>query len=424
MPWSRAFTACCSVLLLTGLSASRVHTQSAGSTEIILDGESTGVTRAQLKGVSFDCRVDTLPADQARACRVARRLEGQRLFEEETFGGNGRTCATCHSRDTGTLSPTDVQARFSANPDDALFRHDAFDDGQTGVTRIAKHATVRIELELPPYVTLKDDPSRRTIVVTRGIPTTLNTPALDKVFMADLRNRTLEEQALGAIVGHAKNTVAPTPLQLELIAEFERESPRFFSSPALRQFANGGPAPQLPAGETESQQRGRAFFVEAPFTKGGKDGLCALCHTGPMLDRGGTALSAAVPGAPVGIRDASALVSERNVIGNPAYTFVIDDGVGRKVEISSPDPGEILTARNLPPPSTAFPRTIFMNFFKIPTLWGVKNTAPYFHDGSAKTLEEVVDQYEFMFKDNPFGLITTLTEQDKKDIVEYLKLLN
>ena len=76
----------------------------------------------------------------------------------------------------------------------------------------------------------------------------------------------------------------------------------------------------------------------------------------------------------------------------------------------------------LPPPGV-FPRTTFFNFFKIQTLWGVRNTAPYFHDGSARTLEDVVEQYEFFFKDNPFGLITTLTEEDKKDIAEYLKLL-
>jgi hypothetical protein len=68
--------------------------------------------------------------------------------------------------------------------------------------------------------------------------------------------------------------------------------------------------------------------------------------------------------------------------------------------------------------------TGFLGFFKIPTLWNVKNIPPYFHDGSAKTLEEVVDQYEFFSKENPFGLITTFTEQDKKDIVEYLKLLS
>ncbi len=279
-----------------------------------------------------------------------------------------------------------------------------------------------VELPLPRYITLKDDPARRTIVVQRGTPTTLNTPALEDVFMHDLRNVTLEEQALGAIEGHAKNTIQPTPLQLQLIAEFERRSPRFFSSPALRRLAEGGPAPELPAGETESQRRGRLFFVEAPFTRGAKNGICALCHSGPMLNRGSQTLSAVVAGAPPGIRDASVSVSERNKMGNPVYTFLIDEGMGRQVERSSPDPGEILSAARLPPPGV-FPRTTFFNFFKIPTLWGVRNTAPYFHDGSARTLEDVVEQYEFFFKDNPFGLITTLTEEDKKDIAEYLKLL-
>ena len=30
------------------------------------------------------------------------------LFEDATFGGNGRTCRTCHSRETGTVSPEDA----------------------------------------------------------------------------------------------------------------------------------------------------------------------------------------------------------------------------------------------------------------------------------------------------------------------------
>lgn len=49
------------------------------------------------------------------------RREGRRLFEEETFGGNGRTCLTCHSRKTGTVSPQDARRRFEANPQDPLF---------------------------------------------------------------------------------------------------------------------------------------------------------------------------------------------------------------------------------------------------------------------------------------------------------------
>ena len=36
-------------------------------------------------------------------------LKGKKLFETETFGGNGRTCRTCHSKRTGTLTLADVQ---------------------------------------------------------------------------------------------------------------------------------------------------------------------------------------------------------------------------------------------------------------------------------------------------------------------------
>jgi len=66
--------------------------------------------------------------------------------------------------------------------------------------------------------------------------------------------------------------------------------------------------------------------------------------------------------------------------------------------------------------------------FKTPTLRDIARTAPYMHDGSLKTLEEVVDYYdkggipnknldERMKKLN-------LTAQDKSDLVEFLKSLN
>ena len=55
--------------------------------------------------------------------------EGKHLFESETFDGNGRTCLTCHSSATGTVSPADAQKRFLENPLDPLFLHDGSDDG-------------------------------------------------------------------------------------------------------------------------------------------------------------------------------------------------------------------------------------------------------------------------------------------------------
>ena len=63
-----------------------------------------------------------------------------------------------------------------------------------------------------------------------------------------------------------------------------------------------------------------------------------------------------------------------------------------------------------------------MNAFKIPSLWGVRRTAPYFHDNSAKTLDELAAHYARFFEVITQGAVT-LSEQDKADMVAYLKLL-
>jgi hypothetical protein len=49
---------------------------------------------------------------------------------------------------------------------------------------------------------------------------------------------------------------------------------------------------------------------------------------------------------------------------------------------------------------------------------------PYFHDNSAKTLEDVLDHYDFFLRraGSRFGF-TGLTPQDKADIIAFLKLL-
>src|SRR5688572_14835814 len=81
--------------------------------------------------------------------------DGQQLFDHETFGGNGRTCLTCHSRETGTVSPQDAQLRFQQNPNDPLFFHDGSDDGQgNGATRMLADATILVTIALPPNVRL------------------------------------------------------------------------------------------------------------------------------------------------------------------------------------------------------------------------------------------------------------------------------
>lgn len=134
----------------------------------------------------------------------------------------------------------------------------------TGVTRILRDATILITIPLPANVSLSDDPAARSVVLRRGIPSTHNTPALDRVLMLDGREPDLPTQALHAIERHAQVTVAPPESALLAIAQFELTG-QFFSSPTLRKFAAGGRAPNLPEGRTESERRGHLFFVDAPW---------------------------------------------------------------------------------------------------------------------------------------------------------------
>jgi cytochrome c peroxidase len=389
--------------------------------QMILQTAAQGAFATRAQPITFDCDPGQLHGAARLLCLVKRFEEGRRLFDEETFQGNGRTCVTCHSADTGTFSPGDAQRRLARNPSDPLFVGDGLDDGIFGTSRITQHATVRVEIPLPPRVKRADDPTATSVTLFRGTPTTINTPSLQPVFMYDGRDTTLEGQALGAVHAHAHNGFEPSPLQLQLIAEFQRTSPRFFSSLPLFLFAHGGPAPRLPNGVTASQKRGRAMFDNVPITPGSTRGLCAMCHSGPMLDVSNE-FNVFVPVA--GLRFFGVHVSERNKLNLPTHEFIVD-GTDR---IVTPDPGACLTdppdPNEFPPelfgPGGPLPLVIACNTFKTPSLWGITHTAPYFHDNSSKTLEEVAEQYRIFFETEA-GI--TLTPRDEADIVAFLKLL-
>jgi cytochrome c peroxidase len=316
-----------------------------------------------------------------------------------------------------------------------LFLHDGLDDFVSGTSRIAAHATIPIERELPQGVVMLDDPSATSLVIARGVPATVNTPALDAALMYDMRDVDLQGQASGAIERHAQATIPPTPEQLALIAHFQQTDKRFFSSKLLRSFAQGGAAPALPVGHTASEQRGREFFVDAPWNPPSKKGVCALCHAGPMLNTANE-FATTPTGAPPGWRAFDIAVSSRNLMNNPVRTFAVTDACNTTIVVSSPDPGIMITdvynipmlAQFLPPKETCILHPgFFANMFKTPQLHGVRHSAPYFHDNSAKTLEEVLEQYVFFFTSNVGFPITDsnilLTAQDIKDIIAFLRLL-
>jgi cytochrome c peroxidase len=347
---------------------------------------------------------------------------GRFLFENETFSGNGRTCATCHGQKTGKFSIKEAQERFLANPNDPLFRPIDSDDGVgNSYERLLTTGTIRVDVPLAPNVRLVANPSATHVTLFRGTPTTKNVTTLQTFLMFDGRESTadLPKQALGAIHQHTQNLVDPTPEQLAKIAEFERTDDRFFSSKALKRFADGGPAPKLPPGTTPSERRGREFM--------NANRQCGVCHSGPMLDTTSEFNTRFGPGSQLdGIgaglllgppkeafdADGNFVLHPNNPNPNQAFEFSFPDG--SSFVVTFPDIGRAAV--------TGDPDQIID--FKIQTLWGIKDTAPYFHDNSARTLEEVVEHYQRFFQliNNPADFVL-LTEQDKADIVAYLRLL-
>jgi cytochrome c peroxidase len=320
---------------------------------------------------------------------------GEAIFDHVTFEGNGRTCSTCHTdRSAGALSPEEVQARYAEDPTDPLFRSLDSDDGVgNDYSRLLADATIRINVALPDFLSLADEPGARSVTVNRAIPTVKNI-ALDPVLMSDGREPSLESQAAGAIRDHFQATETPSRNQLRQLARYEKSQ---FSSWRLFFYSLGAPAPKLPQGRTASEQRGRAFFLP--------DGACGMCHGGPMLNE----MTEYSFFGPPGSRFADVMVSEFNEGNQPVHTYHATFPDGSVFEFPFADPGRLL--------QTSDPMDL--GAFKITTLWGVRKTAPYFHDNSAKTLTQVVDHYAAMFEQNDF----ILTDQDKADIVAYMRLL-
>ena len=69
--------------------------------------------------------------------------------------------------------------------------------------------------------------------------------------------------------------------------------------------------------------------------------------------------------------------------------------------------------------------SIDMGKFKTPTLRNVELTAPYFHDGSAQSLSDVIQSHTRSFKWHPNKdkriQISKLTTEEEQKIIDFLK---
>lgn len=310
---------------------------------------------------------------------------GRMLFDTAPMDGNGTACLHCHPTDTGTLNPERIQA---LGGEGILFQNDRRDFiGTTrGITTetfdaFETHATVMVDIDLPDNVVVDGDPSVRTVFFRRGIPSNINVGAQDDVVLSDGRAPNLEAMAVEATEVHAEASLSGLEVidRMVFIPIFERgDVERSFSSPAIREFVMNGTAPPRPGG------RGASFFEPG--------GACAACHGGPMLNT-----------REDGERFANNGVSARNRLGNEVNAYAFDGGP----VLHSSDPGRALSTG----------RAADFEAFKIPSLFNVRNTAPYFHDASAKTLEEAVRHYDA-------AGIVSLSDSDVTDLLDFLERLD
>ncbi len=315
---------------------------------------------------------------------------GKRLFNEETFRGNGRVCATCHRpRTEFSITPELVQEHFRRDPTHPLFRPIDSNDGQgRDYSNLLEHAVVRVNIPLHDDVALVANPTSRTIAVWRGMPTISNL-ALTGPYLQDGRATTLQEQAVAAIEDHMQPGRKPLDKELDSIALYVRGLFYPLRLESLTDFGDRIPRPaefSIPV-TSAAAQRGRDVFNRH----------CLSCHGGETRER---------PTDPHQPRFTTVFVSEANRPGFSMLRLAFRNPDGSVTEVETPDPGRAAITGRLQD----------LNAFDIPHLRGLKHTAPYFHDNSAKTLGAMVDHYNEFF---PFNI----TPAQKQDLLAYLELL-
>jgi len=378
----------------------------------------------------------TLNCDSQPCDAVAR---GRAAFNDRNLsklGGNGRACADCHvPSEAFQLSPAVARARIEAlqaklsdnkNADDPLFRPVDADDfrangeSASDFSNLVDNGLVRVAMPLPVNVRLVDPatalPSNDTSVdLWRAVMPVLNVvitgpddvlpiwpPGAPRVpimgldpngpnrqggYQHDARFTTLQEQARGALIAHAQVTVEPPAGMLDDLAAFEQT---LFTSTGVERLSEAilsgstflDPDPEL----NELEEQGNVVFNRA----------CAQCHGGARHPSTSTSDATLVrppvryhpiqSACPRPTTDGFSPCPPRLARNARSYQITLVDGTTQTVTTS--DPGRLLL--------TGQPADL--GVMDVTQLRGINRTAPYFHNNSAATLEEVLDHYDALFR--------------------------
>ena len=394
----------------------------------------------------------------------------------QSLGTNGRACATCHRPENGFSLRTDTaNAIFDATTgNDPLFAPvDGTNSPNADVsTETARRAAsslllsrgvIRIGLPVPSnaeftVVSIQDPYKYATTsnlsLYRRPLPATNLAFIQPKAIMNDGREPSLQSQANNATIGHAQGSPL-TVAQQNAIVDFEthlytaqvnaadigellkegggpvalseqpfkvnENSPKGIPFNPTTNVAftlygdwNGSPDPHKAA-----VLRGQNIFntrALGPDPVGGSF-TCSTCHAafnvgsndhnGPLTPGPGQAVFSQIGTAGGGFTAAAAAAQFLSA-DMPVYTL---KNKKTNAIFKVTDPGRALITG----------RWVDVGLFKIPGLRGLAAHAPYFHNGLAATLEDVVDFYNVSFVAQIKG--TPLTDAEKADLVEFLKTL-
>jgi cytochrome c peroxidase len=393
----------------------------------------------------------------------------------QSLGTNERSCGSCHQPADGwTIVPSHVRARFEATDgEDPIFRtNDGSDSPQADVSTVEARQSaysmlltkglIRVGIGVPSNAEFElvgvDDPygyaSATELSLFRRPLRTTNLPFLATVmwdgratFAGQSIHFDLSDQAHGATLGHAAAINPLTPSQRNAIVKFETGlftaqstdnaagvlttqgaaggavrlsrqpfyigindvlspgfNPRAFTLfDAWRNLASSGRDPYTDA--REAVARGQEVFNTRTFTIAGVRGVndaldvaalpgsCTTCHDTPNVGNHSTSL-------PLDLGLTTAAMRTPDM---PLYTFR-NKTTGEVLRTT--DPGRALITG----------KWKHMSVFKGPILRGLAARAPYFHNGFAATLADVVDFYNGRFN-------IGLSAQEKSDLIAFLKAL-
>ena len=385
---------------------------------------------------------DEQPCDAVARGRVAFNRRNLR-----DLGGNGRACADCHMPSDGfQLSPAAARARFerllaarahNANADDPLFRPvDADDfrehgDQASDYSNLVDNGLVRVTLPLPANVRLIDPATCGTPDPVRCQPTDDTSvdlwravmPVLDVAmtgpdnvapvyppdagrvpimgqdpfgpnrqggYQHDARFGTLQEQARGALLAHAQVSMEPPARLLDDLAAFQET---LFSSKRVEALAetirppaarSPTPIPSWTSSSSRARWSSRARARNATAVR------CTRAPPPRMRPfRAFVPCSGILPtslrarGQPT---DGFAPCPPR--LARNARTYRITRADGTFQFVTTSDPGRLLL--------TGQPADL--GIMDVTNLRGISRTAPYFHNNSAATLEEMLDHYDAFFR--------------------------